>query len=728
MAIPTARVKIEILKLSGLDPAALSGKDSRYARGYVQAGTAPQLMTGRSRPIPNSGGDFSLASEAVPWVIEVQVEPGTSIDVRVEVCEDYGDQAPPSPVTISGSVADPWISDTITLGSGPAMDVKVTTTRINPTDSAYIARASTKAAISGTLTVPQGYVVQILEIAGLHKPDPAATIPHQLSTQVPGYLSQDDQGRIFVNRKPDGSWQKDTQYIEVKAQITAFGGPVIPGGAQVEWTVIDEDDPSNDASDFHREWGRYVDANDYDGSGKPIGAHRDDNPLAVKAGNTSSTPLFGAAVSAPTARWEQATGGPGISPISRTKAKSSLVSVNPSTSTSAIRIHCPNVLGTNLRLKAELIGIPARFPIHNAITGVMTLWSRIDVEVVRMAGAHSMSGALASIPPFFYPVCVQLDFAPERVVTGALDKAEMAPDENSVETASAAWVNNPAVFSHSGQGGWFFLGAARFPNPLPTHIGKPVPDYEGTNYTLGRSGNDVWVEVPAGIPNADFVRFEWIDDGQPLEVSFSAQTASSSATKTRVTLYGNDVQPLFTGHDADGSINHAYAKQFLYYPQHRWTPNSGGLIPGGFGVPSSGATVKVYKPGAVYTAGISPSVPDAKTGTGEFFAGRTIAFTHTKAYSTGTPPVPVPNFDTEILAVAVHEFLHAFGMPHKCGYWDWRTPREKSCCMNYFNTWLINESFLPIPGTLGKQGDDMCGRHLMEVRRVHLERNKGLNW
>ena len=78
--------------------------------------------------------------------------------------------------------------------------------------------------------------------------------------------------------------------------------------------------------------------------------------------------------------------------------------------------------------------------------------------------------------------------------------------------------------------------------------------------------------------------------------------------------------------------------------------------------------------------------------------------------------------------MVVHEFVHAFGMPHKCGHRDWRTPREHTCCMNYGSTWLIDAADHLIPKTNGKMGNHMCARHFMEVRRVHIERNKGLNW
>ena len=101
--------------------------------------------------------------------------------------------------------------------------------------------------------------------------------------------------------------------------------------------------------------------------------------------------------------------------------------------------------------------------------------------------------------------------------------------------------------------------------------------------------------------------------------------------------------------------------------------------------------------------------------------------------ATITPTVPVPGFDDAVVKTVVHEFTHAFGMPHKCGNWNWRTPREHSCCMNYWDTWLVGPApaFKVLPNTVGKENNDMCGRHLMEIRRVHLERNntlKHLGW
>ena len=318
--------------------------------------------------------------------------------------------------------------------------------------------------ISGSLTVAQGYFVEFVDIQGLYKPKPGAVPPLPGATHEAGYCSEDNLGRIFTNRKADGKWKGGTQFIDVSVKVTAFGGPTIPGGAKIDWTVLDVDDPTNDASDFRREWGAYVDASDYDATRKPIGAHPDDNALAYSAKNTNEDLLFGPP--SPTARWEQVPGGPAPAASSRTRATTALKSTGPKTAVSSVRIHCPNVLGTNLVLKAELIGTPAGIPVHNAQSGTMTMWCRLDVEVTRMTGAHSLTGALPAIPAFFHPACVQLDFQAEKTIGGALDREEMASADRLLEDVAQQWVSDAKVFKNIGQPGWFFLGGARLPYPL----------------------------------------------------------------------------------------------------------------------------------------------------------------------------------------------------------------------------------------------------------------------
>ena len=735
MPFPAATVRIQIKRILAVPAVTLAAGHTRYLRGEVQANGMP-MKTGRSRPVPDAGGDFDLAPEQVPWQFELRVDTGTNISVTVEVFEERGDAAPPTPSVLTGLIADPWTSGTRTfVGPSGTIELDVATTLIASTDAAFLARAGKATSVSGTLTVPKCYVVQIGDIAGLYKPTGVAA-GSRGSAHVLGYVSEDNLGRIFTNRLPNGSWAKDTQYIEVFVRVTALGGATIPAAAGIKWTVFDADDPTNDAPDFHREWGLYVDPNDYAGSAtSPTGAKAGDNASAYAPANANEALLFGA--SARASRWAATMGGPPPTPVSTGEAKSPIVMADARTGTCSVKIHCPNVLGTNLVLKVELTGVPAGVTVHNATTGVMTMWSRIDVEVVRMAGAPSLAGALPLIPPFFHPMCVQLDMQNERTVTGPLDKAHMSPTEPKEESATAAWVDNPGVFKHRGTPGWFFLGGARFGSPLPSGP-KPTPLYDGTAFLLGTSGPNVYLEVPVAATTAAYVEFIWAGASGPVKAGFVVAGATPGGLATRIVLWGNDVTPNFTGHDADGSTTHAYRSAILYFPQHELPAGATSLVPGGYGVPTTGVQVKVYPAGVTESWGISPTVKNASTGTGDYFAGRTVVFTHATQFSTGTPPTARPDFNQRVLGTVVHEFLHAFGMPHKCGQWDWRTPRDRSvqsqdpkqnsgCCMNYFNTWLLDASNHVIPGD-SRDGVYMCGRHLMEVRRVHLERNPGLRW
>jgi hypothetical protein len=238
------------------------------------------------------------------------------------------------------------------------------------------------------------------------------------------------------------------------------------------------------------------------------------------------------------------------------------------------------------------------------------------------------------------------------------------------------------------------------------------------------------LEVDGDAAAATFVHFTWPVGGVDQNTGFSVNRRTApvvSGGKTRMKLWGNDVTPDFTGHDADGSTSHAMQSAIIFFPRNQWgaTP---AMTPGGYGIPAAGAHLKIFGPGATFTTGVSPTVKNPAKPGEDFFAGRTILFTHTDGFSDGTPPVPKPDFNKEVLQTVVHEFIHAFGMPHKCGNWNWRTPRQHSCCMNYFNTWILDAAKHPTPNTVGKLGDDMCGRHLMEVRRVHLDKNLGLKW
>ena len=83
-----------------------------------------------------------------------------------------------------------------------------------------------------------------------------------------------------------------------------------------------------------------------------------------------------------------------------------------------------------------------------------------------------------------------------------------------------------------------------------------------------------------------------------------------------------------------------------------------------------------------------------------------------------------------MVVALVHELGHAFGFPHKCGYRTWQTGKERSCVMNYFNTFLYEDMDHPEAGVrhmvTGEESPHFCGKHVDSVRRVHLEDNPAL--
>jgi hypothetical protein len=103
-------------------------------------------------------------------------------------------------------------------------------------------------------------------------------------------------------------------------------------------------------------------------------------------------------------------------------------------------------------------------------------------------------------------------------------------------------------------------------------------------------------------------------------------------------------------------------------------------------------------------------------------------FTHHGFVRDRATGLPFPRFDHEMIQTIVHELVHAFGLPHICGYWDWQTPRKTSCAMNYPDNGIFGADGKLHGGDADKMGLELCGRHIKEIRRTHLEDNPGLAW
>lgn len=692
-ASPVALVRIEVSAIADIPAGLWPGSDRVYAIGKIG-----KMRFGRTRTIAANTVRFDLTAEPSPWTAEIMVAKGEAIPVLMNLCDDQGDNTPGGLAAIAEVIADPWKEGSRSLGKAPGLECKVTTLPIPDPYAASSLPAIPFSAPSGAKSsMLPSMVCTWTEIKGLYEPGykPSGVLSAKLAEYHAGYASEDGKGRIYLNRDLAGAWKKDYQAIQLTVKVTAIGFLAFPPGAKVKWSVIDPDDPGNDDPNVHRQWIEYMDPNDFSG-GNPAGAKGGDN--------------IGAADKSPV--WEA------IGPYSVSNASATSAETTVEKGLSSVIFHCPNTAGDNLILRAEVPGgIPPLYLSFPAITGVMTLWNRIDVENLRMTSAFALP-LPGNVPSFFEKAFAQLDFAAETVVA---DKAKMGKDATLTQD-TLAFVES--VFSHKKDGGWFCVLSAMEPYALPAVKGKVL--FDG-NVDLGEGGTGSnkaeYVEIPGkfkapDIP--DFIEFNWGKEIVGFKVSSTETVGSGKSAKTRCWLEPHDAQDRFTA--GDGSLNHAYATSLYFYPRAKldgstWTK-------GGYGVPDRVRAV-AKSPGAFYVAGISPSL--VKGGV-SYFAGRTVLFSHHRKYRDEKTGLPNPTFNADAEAVIAHELIHAFGMPHKCGYWDYKTPRRHTCCMNYRPNWMLTATRDLSPGTSGKVGNEMCGRHLTEVRKVHLEDNKGLAW
>ncbi|WP_438017155.1 hypothetical protein WMF18_41280 [Sorangium sp. So ce315] len=679
----TAAVTITLQKVLGVD-GLLAGAKRPYALGFIAG-----RRFGRSKPIPAGAKELDLTAEAIPWKLEVAAS--GAIPVAVEIWDDQGDAGSKRLGSVTGSLSSPYPTRVHELGGGPLLRCDVFTREVPPAPGAVpVPRVAEGEKTRATLRVPNTVLVSITEILGLHAPVSPGAAGVKRAEARPGYTSQDHLGRVYVNSDLAGAWAKDKQLIQLTAKVKVQRGK-LPADAKIRWTVIEPDDPTNDDPGFHAAWGAYVDKKDYDAAGKHQGSRAGDNE-----GKPAKSPP-----------WE-AVSGFALASAAATEAKTTIVGDE-----SKVVFHCPDTAGDNFIVRAD-IDSATKVEGFGAETGIMTMWHRIRVESIRMKSAFALP--MDEVPVPFEPCCVQLDCEPEKEVP---DQPQMAPKGDDLETECVAYVDK--VFSNKSNPGWFCVISAMEPHPLPTKKGDQV--FEGdAELKSGGAGANLfeYFEIPGTFPDVDFAELTSGSETVGFNL-FSVQTETTGAGPiTRCWIVEHDAQPDFTA--GDGSIAHAYKVQFNYSPRYR--KKGGAVTPGGYGMAAK-VKVKVFNPGAFYTAGISPTV----TAKGkEYFAGRTIMFTHHSAYREAATGLPKPTYRARIVGTIVHELVHAFGMPHKCGYFDFRAPRDKTCCMNYRPNWMLDDKRNLIPGTSGKTGSDVCGRHLKEVRRVHLEDNKGLAW
>lgn len=312
---------------------------------------------------------------------------------------------------------------------------------------------------------PEELTLEFHRILGLYRPgvddrvDPAPGTS-KLASYQPGYASEDDRGRIYMNHLPDGTWQQHQQYVEILVHVRPMHAD-IPPGSTIIWTVEDPDDPSDEDPRMDRAAGALLDPSDH-AAGSKTGAAPDDNDPYHRA---QQHPHFAPANPAfPLADGE--------------------TPIDADTHISKVRFHVSDIAGDNYRIKAQLKTTEPTSTPAFVESGVVTVWRRIQVEYVRMASADELR--FDEVTEVFDRAFAQIDVAKKRVVTGRSDIAHMGSVQRIHEYATRAG----GEFTMDGKPGWFFVAAAnRFWQPVESKI-----LYEGTATALG----DI-VQLPDGV-------------------------------------------------------------------------------------------------------------------------------------------------------------------------------------------------------------------------------------
>jgi hypothetical protein len=694
MPLPVAAVTVTLTRIAGLGPF------TSDARPYVRAKIEGRWF-GRSRTLDVTDTELDLTRGSVAWSREIAVT-GAPVAVLVEVWNDRGDLAPESLASLSLTLESPYDPGPRTLGGGPTVELTVDVREV-PLGApvGFVKRSIEGDLTRATLRAVNVVVVEITRVRGLYAPIANGAPGLARAEARDGYTSHDDLGRVYVNHDLDRKFKKDTQQVEETVKLHAARGRV-PPDAEVRWSVREPDDPTDDDPFFHRQWGRYVDPKDYDKTGRHTGAAGGDNE-----GHAAKNPP-----------WEPVAG------YDLLRAKVDQAASAVVGDESRVVFHCPDTAGDNFILRAEVTSATA-MDAFAAETGVITMWHRIDVQYLRMPGAQKLP--VESVPVAYEPACVELDIAPEEPIAEELD---LAPDDDTLDTVISAWVD--ARFTKKSEPGWFCLIAAMRPYPPPTVKVADLVVFDG-EVKLHVGGVASWYYEYFDIPGehwkiegvragVDFVRFS--ADGRTIAFNLFRTEPAPGGKSTRCLVAGHYLQPEFTA--GDGNIEHAYAVSYEYHPRARLIGAK--VTKGGYGLPDT-VHAEVYLPGASFTAGISPTVERKVKGkVREYFAGRTVVFTLTSSYWSEKDHKPTASAQAEMLQAINHELCHAFGMPHICGHYDTRLPRDRSCCMNYFLNWLLDARAELVVDSEDRMGERLCGRHLKEIRRTHLEENPGLDW
>lgn len=850
------------LDVQALGLAQLDANHRLYAIAEVgphDAGAAGRFRMGRSRRIHqgvgsvDQQGHFSFADERMIWRHGVRTADAEAVDVVLTLWLDRGDLAPQQQLQWVASVAAPWdTGERTAVHDGHTLRYRVDSVVERNDDPVVLHLAlDDQADPFDNVQVVDEPVQVILEltaidglfrpVAGLNPQQPLGTLLHgaPLSTAVAGYTSADHEGRIFINRLPNDTWTVDTQYIDLTVELWVEGLEANQRDALVvTWTIFVPDDPSDDDPHVHREAGPLLDPDDH-AHGEHLGARPYDNEGANPHYAQNAHP------------WEQLgnhalqTGAAqppiGLPALAQVPASNDVYRVPATTTTEAVdddgvrfrrrsrvRLHCPDVRGDRLVVRATVAGQGYR--VLPAQTGVMTMWERIDLEYRKMQTAFHLP--VAALPAGFEPVFVQMDVHPQ---------ADIVDIDRLPNNQFDQFLDQNTTFLHRNDPGWFCLiaakrlGAAPAVNPQDRFVGprrlrradaadETMLDVQGQlDYSAQTDHKRCeYIDLPGDVPDKATIRVTWgqhpattvkfdlnrrqrVQLGAPQRINLvrqrlrllgydasphdsqaaqatgqdqqavaalrndyqhfdaaygaavgnakgrvliewlawlceyaeqhaalapggsnpGAQDLQQAAQRnptyfTRLWFVPHDVQDEFTA--GNGSTDHAYDRVRLFGPRRTETivgGNSQGNAAGGYGAPAD-VDVRVTE----LAGELKGQSPGATVANAAYFSGRTLIATRHPAYDDHGNPAA--GYEDEVRIAIIHELVHAFGMPHKCGGWDVALPRATTCCMNYPPNWMVDANHALVPNTANHVGTGLCARHIKEVRRVHLEDNLAL--
>lgn len=727
-----AVVTVELIDLTGIDPAHTTrvGKGTPFLTAHLGG-----RFIGRSAGLSAGQTHFDFAKDAARWR-EKKRTTRERITVAVHLYADRDDGPPDTLLRMKKQLrfnTDRATSTLHTVGrSGATLRVRLTVRPLLALGVTAIRGAAGGPAPHVVLNGPTGPVVQVdfIHMLGVHEPGAPPGLPStEVRTSLPRTTGfEREGGRVYLNRAPNGAWRSRSQTIEVAVRLSVVQG-MLPPSAVVEWSIRVPDDP--------------------------IVEHPATRVEALEVLRTPlSDPSFRPTTPAPAGpRWAPNLGASveaepfdKVDPHTLTRIDARTCRTSIAGDVSRVLIHCPSGAGDRFIVEATVVdpaaagatGPGALYAIE-AVSGMITMWHRIEVRYSMLPGADSIWDVLPGINPAFAPLCITFDFL-DLVLSGG--KYGGAPALSYAQTASRTGVRpqgyDPAVhlafnaddefaalvamagdphrFPNPSEPGTFNVGAGVEASPIPL----PPPGQSNTLFsgrmTLVHVGGNAGIVLPDRLPpNVDVhdinaVAILW-RSGQRIVFKTHLErirTGTPARNRFVLRLEKVDMNQHFVARDG----------RLLPRDEFLFGPFDYGL--------TGDVDVDLMKT-PPHTKGASP--PSAATGRlSRFFAGRLIVFPHHEYFRDRVNDTRDPEFAARMTTVIAHEFGHSLGTPHKCGHWAFRhdgepsRPLGSSCPMNYW-VHAVRRNGQFVEGSVDQMSLSFCGMHMSQIRRVVLQDN-----